>query len=607
MMRSKCEARGFVLITTMMLLSLLLVLAATCYTSTFLEISTVKDSKNSVSGFFAAESGLNVRADLVRGLFLGFNRPTGTSPSSASPCEGGNQGSGDFACQTFTFNKRSVRTYVVEPAGNPVTVTIPPGERYQNLAASEYRYIAKAESQDPRRGIVESDLELRFKSRQVPLFQFAFFYNKDLELLPQETMNINGPIHANGDVYFNSSSAILTVNGQITTSGRLYRGRKDSNTCDASSVRVYNPTTATTLISSCSSRVLPTASQLAEFNAMIQTQVQPVTVPEISVIDPTPTSAYWKYADLRVVMTMTAADAFSAIQVRNLDNSVNTSATTALTACSGVTGTSNNRAVGYKTVYNPREAGQIKLLDVDVTGVLNCLKSSNWFGTGKALNDTTEGGLVFYFSVIGNNSNSSGNFYGVRLRNASAITSTLSGALRPRGLTVATDQAMYLMGNYNVTSASYPKIPASLVADSFNVLSSSWDGSNCSGTTLASCPFTSRVAGNTTLNAALLAGTDTTGIEGSGGQGGTYGGGGHNFPRLMENWSGKTLTIRGSFVSLGKPRHVDGLWAQNSPYYNVPGRNFDYDTSFNDPNNLPPLSMRFVYLRQELFVRDFQR
>ena len=601
--------RGFILIAVMMVLSLLLTLAATYYTTTVLDLSATRDSKNSASAFFSAESGLNIRANTIKDLFLGFNRPTGVSPTETNPCVGTNIGSGDFRCINYTFNKKTVRSYVNEPVGNPQNITVPPGERYQNMAAQEYRYIAKSQAVNTAKNIVEADLELRFKSRQVPVFQFAYFFNKDLELLPQTTMNLSGPIHANGDIYFDSSSAVLTVNGQITSSKNLYRGRKDSNTCTANSVRVFNPTTATNLITSCSSRLIPTSTQIAAFNSMIQTNVEPVSVPDIGTLNPTSSSVYWAYADLRIVMTMTAADAFSAIQVRNVDNSVNATATTALNACVGVTGSANNRAVGYKPLYNPREALQIKLLDVDHRGLMDCLYANNWFGTSKRLDDSTEGGLVLYFTVIGPNSNSSGNAYGVRLRNAQTMGATATAAPLPRGITFATDQAIYVMGNFNVptviSTVTRPKIPVSILSDSFNILSSSWNVNNCVGTSLTGCAYSSRVAGNTTINAALLSGTDTTGAEGT--PGGTYGGGAHNFPRLMENWTGKTLTIRGSFVSLGVARHVDGLWQQFDPYYDVPTRNFDYDTSFNNPSNLPPLSMRFVYLRQELFVRDFLR
>ncbi|GHF66032.1 hypothetical protein HNQ07_004774 [Deinococcus metalli] len=39
--------------------------------------------------------------------------------------------------------------------------------------------------------------------------------------------------------------------------------------------------------------------------------------------------------------------------------------------------------------------------------------------------------------------------------------------------------------------------------------------------------------------------------------------------------------------------------------YNVPTRQYSYDTSFNTFAGLPPLTPRVVSLRQQLFARDW--
>jgi hypothetical protein len=610
--------QGFVLVTTLLVIALFLTLLATYYTTTYLEISSSADSATSADGFFAAEAGLNIKAEAVRSIFLNFAVPVGTPPSATSPCSGTNNGTGDYACASTTYNGRIVKTYMSDTATNPVSVTIPQGELYQNLNAQEYRYTTHSTATNSKTNLNEADLELRFKTRLVPLFQFAMFYNKDMEILPQETMNLSGPVHTNRDMYMDSSAAVLTVNGQVTAAGSIYRGRKNTDTCSGNSVKVYNPTTATTLISSCSNRVMLSNTDLVPFNSMIQKGVQTLTVPDIGVIDPVSTSTFWARADLRLVLTMNSSDAPYNIEVRNADNSVNTAGTTAIntnvlctTSSGGVSnsrslsngtigGSNSVRAVGYKSIYNPREGAVIRLLDIDMTALFNCLKSTAWFGTGKLLDETSDGGLVFYATVIGPNSSSAGNTYGVRIRNSAELKSTVALAEVPRGLTFTSDQALYTMGNFNSTN----KKPVALYSDSFNILSTNWSDASC--TDSSHCAFSGRTAAATTVNAAMLSGTDTTGdVDGTAGQGGTYGGGAHNFPRLQEDWSGDALNIRGSFVSLSQPRHVDGVWQQNDPYYNVPNRNYDYDVSFNNSSNLPPLSLRFVYLKQELFVREF--
>ena len=85
------------------------------------------------------------------------------------------------------------------------------------------------------------------------------------------------------------------------------------------------------------------------------------------------------------------------------------------------------------------------------------------------------------------------------------------------------------------------------------------------------------------------------------------------YPRFHEDWSGRTLIYRGSFVSLGTPRHNNGGWCgtgNGAPLfcdiYNPPGRNWDYDTDFQQVENLPPLTPRFVSVQQILFTENFR-
>ena len=121
-----------------------------------------------------------------------------------------------------------------------------------------------------------------------------------------------------------------------------------------------------------------------------------------------------------------------------------------------------------------------------------------------------------------------------------------------------------------------------------------------------------RNASSTTVNAAFLAGTDVTGgEEGAPGRDrGEYNGGLENYPRFHEDWIGATLSYRGSFVSLGAPRHVNGRWCGTGMpcgIYEAPVRAWSFETNFNTASKLPPLSPRFVLLKQELFSRSYER
>ncbi|MCG9893768.1 MAG: hypothetical protein MH252_22180 [Thermosynechococcaceae cyanobacterium MS004] len=682
--------------------------------------NSTKASGNSTAGFYAAEAGLNLRAKAIKSTFEGYNVPSGTSPSSGNACRSSsNVGTGDFICdnslsvQDYLYpndpTKRiPVSTYVIDANAKnssgvpqPSSITIEPGELFSGLNALEYRYDVASTAFDSINNPT-AFLSIRFKSRLVPLFQFAAFYDKDLEILPSPTMTLSGPVHTNGDLYLVSDGggSTLTLNGQTSVRRNLYRGRKNNNSCGAGTVRAFNGS-GTTIMNCGSSRVQIT--NVSPWNNQVRINVPAVTVPPPEALDPIPTSNYWSKADLRIVLRLNSSNAPTGIEVRNVNGSVDTGRTSRLmNSCSipnttlrdegssdanyeandvslNVNSTSDfqagdivqigndfdsnvississnsitiRRQLGHSsyqsgtiasagstvrksvvstsdTMYNYREGKYIRMLNVDVRELLNCIHAHDLQDSSKTLNDTTEGGLVWYFTVDGpdsgrnvysaGNTPTDGNNYGVRLYNAGILQASVSGAPEIQGLTIVSDQAVYTAGEYNcgtwdasTNTCSYKK-PASILADSINVLSNSWQMDDRGTTSYSNnLPATSpnvsaQGASNTRINAAFLAGTDTTGRqEGTSGQADPYNGGLENYPRFHENWSGLTLRYRGSFVSLNRPRKVDGVWS--SSRYSPPIRAWDYDTDFNNAANLPPLSPRFVYLRQERFSRDYNR
>ena len=204
----------------------------------------------------------------------------------------------------------------------------------------------------------------------------------------------------------------------------------------------------------------------------------------------------------------------------------------------------------------------------------------------------------------------------------------------PAPLTIATDQAAYIQGDYNnpgVTRGSIPKStqyrpsndaptagnlnppgyyrqPASIVADTITVLSNQCENVNkqvncgiINGTARAKPQVTNGIA----INAAFL-----SNLIKSGGTQATYNGGLNKYMRLLENWSGPegaAITDRtyynytGSMVSLGEPLESDKL-ADGS---GVPNRNFNYESRFDSFDKLPPLNPTAIYLQQDVFRRKY--
>jgi hypothetical protein len=595
------QERGFALVAVLMLVALVAALLAAHFLLTRADLSTTRSAMSATRGFYAAEAGLNLRAQRVRALFEGYRRPAGTAPDSTPgqlPCEPGHTGSGDFACESFELGGRSVRTFIEEDPSNPISMLIPPGEPYENLNAQEYRYTVSSLALGPE-GLPEAILEMRFKSRLVPMFQFAAFYNKDLEIYPGPPMSLDGPVHTNGDLYTGAEDG-LSITGQVTVSyaasgagGELYNGRKYDDCCSSPDVRIWNGAEALPLPSGPARWHVSLAEQLP-WNGWIRSHMNPLTVPPPEALDPVPGQVYWDEAELRLVLDLDAGS----IEVRTPDDQRDDAASTALAGCPGSIG---GRAAGHTSdLYNWREGTAIELLEVDVRAVLDCAEAHPVLFAGRGLDDVTHGGLVWSLGVVREDTPvGTPNNFGVRLRRGSRLAPS-SGSPEISGLTVVTNQALYVLGDYNSAPGAWK--PAAFLADSINVLSNDWNDAASDEDVAA------RRAAHTSIYAAFLAGTDSSGgveqqpLAGNGNE--VYNGGLENYPRLHEDWHDRTLTYRGSFVSLNRPRHAHGVWDVQS--YVPPDRDWAYDTRFNDARNLPPLTPRFVYLTQELFVREFE-
>jgi len=276
--------------------------------------------------------------------------------------------------------------------------------------------------------------------------------------------------------------------------------------------------------------------------------------------------------------------------------------------------------LGYRRggFYNWREQKWMYLLNINLHDLLLWNQQQSAGNQFFDPNDTTDGGIVIYATVQGPASGAI-NDYGVRLFGAANLPFPPPPNGDPTGVTVVSDQAMYVLGDYNrgpISPGDLVEQPAAIIGDTINVLSNNYFSTNlaytCTTTYSNDCQSNrsltdaSRTGTSTTMNAAFMANVDTT-------VPGTYNGGLENYPRLHESWSGNTFAYRGSLVSLGTPQHVSGVWCgtggsstSGCNIYNPPARNWDYDPFFNNVANLPPLTPRFVYVQQVLFSQDLR-
>jgi hypothetical protein len=427
--------------------------------------------------------------------------------------------------------------------------------------------------------------------------------------------------------------------------------------------------------------VVPPAT-LAGWKGSVKAEIQNIAIPQPDIILPGQ-GVFWQNADLRIVLNINGA--VPAFQVQNSAGNVDVALTAQLAAFmndvnfnQGVGGTGPSSLPGTYPIFytdvpvncgnnlltncytpnfasvnriytsnmvglddpvvaaggvrdfrrggffNWREASWMRLLNVNVTDLLlwNQQNGEPFFST----TDSSDGGIVLFLTVAGPNSGpTSLNNYGVRVFGSAnlPIPGGIDVSVDPTGITIVSDQAMYVLGDYNrglVNPGDLPRQPAAFLGDSINVLSGNyWQGAQVGSPCAADpCAFNDsqsnqalnnvqRNAVNTWINAAFLGGVDTTT---PGGGANTYNGGLENYPRFHEDWGGgRALNYQGSFVSLGVPWHVDGLWCGTGGgcnIYNPPIRNWNFDPAFNDAANLPPLTPRFVYVQQVLFTEDFK-
>jgi len=281
---------------------------------------------------------------------------------------------------------------------------------------------------------------------------------------------------------------------------------------------------------------------------------------------------------------------------------------------------------------------------------------------GLAAADRTEGGLVYHASVR-DDLNGDGaidandvdydtaspvlNKAGVTVAYKRRYPSTtgvsnspygfaFSGGINlPGALTIATDLGAYIQGDYNecadycqntnadntplpIVPAPSPlprrtKLPASLLADTITVLSNNCQSPddkrlNCG---IAGANGVYNAAVRTRVNAAFLSNTDisignvnplTDTLPGGATR---YSGGINNYMRMVENWTGVPFVYRGSFISLGAPLEFSGAYRSGGGYYNIPIRDFGFDTDFKSFDLLPPLTPRAIYLQQNVFKRAY--
>jgi hypothetical protein len=430
------------------------------------------------------------------------------------------------------------------------------------------------------------------KAQSIPIFQFGVFYENDLEITNGPPLEFVGWVHSNGNIYLSSDNAWYRE--VITTPNQLFHDRKDFH--DVEFGVFINDAVGTEVPLDFDSRSHPVpaafmAESHAKFDDRLKTGaygVDTLRVPLPNGFDPAEIIAPRRAAD--GALERRAKFSWKADWAIEID-----------------LGFVNNPADNLcGTMVSTRDGGEQVPSNIECDAIFN-LAWDAWFeGREKRYVDVLNIDLAQLFAWVGGNAGRLSQIMHVTFTGVGhdpqgdgtfPIVRLLNGDQLENPFTFSTDFPLYVQGDYNRINWK----PSALVGDAITFLSKAWNDVQHQCTsydpaqlTLATIcgGFVKRNAASTEVWAAVLAGHTGTPCDHEtpgcpGGYEDFYGGGVENFPRFLEDWSvGGTLTYRGSLVSIHWASKAVGTW--NGNYYTPPTRDWQFDTRFRDPANLPP-------------------
>ncbi|MCA8960804.1 MAG: pilus assembly PilX N-terminal domain-containing protein [Planctomycetes bacterium] len=373
-----------------------------------------------------------------------------------------------------------------------------------------------------------------------PIFQYMIFYSDDLEILPGPNMTLGGRVHSNANIYMGSGATLTVDTDYLRCTGELYRQRKNDGSATGGTIDIkeFEQTTFQAMSPTMDSTD-PDWVNLAldTWGGTVQTGahgVSEVVAPEIG-----------------------------SIKAFNSDGSKgHYHANADLVFIDGQAFDSGGNPIGLPpgvvqevTMFDGRENKNVTVTEIDI----DALNASGHFPAN---------GLIYAYRTDASASQPNG----IRLTNGQELAAPL---------TVVTEDPIYVHGDFNTVN----KKGAAVMADAVNLLSNAWDDSKTAG----SLP----TASDTWFNLAIVTGNVPT-PDG----GGAYSGGFENLPRFHESWSGRTCSIRGSFIKTYDSEFAVSPWSYGGQVYTAPVRDWLYDPDLTDLSNLPPFTPNAVYFRR---------
>ena len=263
-------------------------------------------------------------------------------------------------------------------------------------------------------------------------------------------------------------------------------------------------------------------------------------------------------------------------------------------------------------LYDRRQEQNMNIVELDVSVLKNLVHNDDeeeWGGEESRKPRSWWKGVVYVkFPQENESSNRPDNVnpassrnWGVKLVNGNVIPNPeFAHGDNIYGTSIATNQVMYVEGNYNsdgiigTDSPTEPdnpatfnqegqEAPAALAADAITFLSTNWNDAN------SNKDLGERVALPTEVSAAILTGLVPSGKNGNK----SYSGGVENFPRFLEYWKDIDFVMRGSIVAMFESEVATAPWGKGD-VYKPPVRKWGYHSNY---DRTPPQGPRLTAYR----------
>jgi len=513
--------RGVATVVALLMIAMLLLIGLAALMTSETEITIAGNEMQEMRAFYAAEAGLEKATAILQTYYDSTGVPPSFMPGGTEEANG---------CAV---------TYQVLDGGpvelRPLTQGTLAGLQAQ-VKSFDANSIAVSTIDKS-----QAEVSVTFESALVPLFQFAVFYDNDLEIAPGPDMDLIGRVHTNANLYVQSNNS-LDMDSYVTAAGDIIHGRKGGGGEGTGDVRIKDATGGYVSMRDGgdwldANDAIWYDSSLARWGGRVQDAAhgqQSLNLPLAGSDDPhkliepgdSNPDSYEHLATLIIK---------DGVALRRNSGGTWVDVTANMIADGTLNYTSNK-------FYDQREGEWVDCTELDVEKMYD-----NGHGPVN--------GVIYFSDELAGST-----WPGLRLKN---------GAELDAGLTIASENPVYTLGNYN----SVNKKPAALMADAITYLSGSWDDAK------STASKSDRIANATTVNASYLTGNIETTSS-------TYNGGFENLPRFLEVWTGIKFTWSGSAINLWNSLQANGDW--DGTYYSPPIRDWRYDTDLDDPANHPP-------------------